>query len=255
MLIPNHPNDERLSALASRETDATADATLIAHVSSCHRCTELVNELGALRAALAELPDLAPSRPLRLLPPVEAAPAAAADRLGTWARRFFAPVLASGAALALVGTIGTAAPAFGPMAQGGAAAASEEVTAVALPAGEPTASAVVGAAAEAAASNAPDEATASMGPLLYAPDAAGSAEDGTTRDLAVPATPAITDPDLQAAEDTTSDRSTLGSDEADQPQPETLAVERSPWPMVLFSGVALMIGALLLRWILVPRAG
>ena len=28
MLIPNHPNDERLSALASRETDATADATL-----------------------------------------------------------------------------------------------------------------------------------------------------------------------------------------------------------------------------------
>jgi len=25
--------------------------------------------------------------------------------------------------------------------------------------------------------------------------------------------------------------------------------------MVLFSGVALMIGALLLRWILVPRAG
>ena len=75
MLIPNHPNDERLSALASRETDATADATLTAHVSTCPRCTDLVTELGALRAALADLPDLAPSRPLLLLPPVEAAPA------------------------------------------------------------------------------------------------------------------------------------------------------------------------------------
>ncbi len=40
-----------------------------------------------------------------------------------------------------------------------------------------------------------------------------------------------------------------------RPQRETLTVERSPWPMVLFTGVALMIGALLLRWILVPRAG
>jgi hypothetical protein len=36
---------------------------------------------------------------------------------------------------------------------------------------------------------------------------------------------------------------------------EALTTERSPWPMVLFAGVAVMIGALLLRWILVPRAG
>jgi hypothetical protein len=34
-----------------------------------------------------------------------------------------------------------------------------------------------------------------------------------------------------------------------------LPAERSPWPMVLFTGVALMIGAALLRWIVVPRAG
>ena len=34
-----------------------------------------------------------------------------------------------------------------------------------------------------------------------------------------------------------------------------LPAERSPWPMVLFTGVALMIAAALLRWILVPRAG
>ena len=119
MLIPNHPDDERLSALASRDTDAIADAGLTAHVSSCTRCTELVDELGALRPALADLPDLAPSRPLQLVPPVEAD--RAVDRLGGWARRFFAPVLVSGAALVLVGVIGTASPALSGMAQSGAA--------------------------------------------------------------------------------------------------------------------------------------
>jgi hypothetical protein len=31
--------------------------------------------------------------------------------------------------------------------------------------------------------------------------------------------------------------------------------ERSPWPMVLFGGIALVIAGLLLRWIVVPRAG
>ena len=36
---------------------------------------------------------------------------------------------------------------------------------------------------------------------------------------------------------------------------EDLSADRSPWPMVLFTGVALLIGAALLRWILVPRAG
>jgi hypothetical protein len=111
MLIPNHPDDERLSALASGDTDATADASLTGHVSSCIRCTDLVDELGALRASLAELPDRAPSRPLRLLPPVED-DASRVDRLGGWARRFFGPVLTAGAALALVGLVGTTTPAF-----------------------------------------------------------------------------------------------------------------------------------------------
>ena len=166
MLIPNHPNDERLSALASRETDATADATLTAHVSSCSRCTDLVNELGALRAALADLPDVAPSRPLRLLPPVEAAPAGAADRLGGWARRFFAPVLASGAALALVGLIGTAAPALSPMAQSGRRADRATAMRSELPAGDSVAVDAAGAAPEAAASNAADGGAASAAPRV-----------------------------------------------------------------------------------------
>ncbi len=234
MLIPNHPDDERLSALASRETDATADATLTAHVDSCIRCTELIGELGVLRAALADLPDVTPSRPLRLLPAIEAAPASAPDRLGGWARRFFAPVLASGAALALVGTIGTAAPSLsGPSADSGGAA-DESIT-LEEPAAE--------AAPSGAAAGAP-EVAASTADLLDASEraAAGSDQGGDT-----------------AAGDGSDDLTTLefgdGSSSADRLAVERLAAERSPWPMVLFSGVALMIAALLLRWILAPRAG
>jgi hypothetical protein len=36
--------------------------------------------------------------------------------------------------------------------------------------------------------------------------------------------------------------------------PDQAPADRSPWPMVLFAGVALMIAALLTRWILAPRA-
>ncbi len=230
MLISNHPDDERLSALASRESDPATDAALTAHVSSCVRCTGLVDELGALRAALAELPDLAPHRPLRLLPPVDDAPASAADRLGGWVRRFFAPVIASGAALALVGTIGTAAPALSGMAAGGAAPSADER--VTLQEVEPQASAadVVGAPAAATA---------------------GPAE-GATADSAERASPLSTE--AAAAAEGDSDPSAFDYADADDRLLGPNA-ERSPWPMVLFAGVALMVGALLLRWILVPRVG
>ncbi|MCA1587800.1 MAG: zf-HC2 domain-containing protein, partial [Chloroflexi bacterium] len=93
MLNQGHPDDERLSALAAGDADATEDATLRAHVTSCDRCADAVRELGVLRAALADLPDIAPHRPLRLLPPVEADAPSPADRLGLWARRLFAPAL------------------------------------------------------------------------------------------------------------------------------------------------------------------
>jgi len=252
MLIPNHPDDERLSALASRDTDATADATLTAHVSSCHRCTELVTELGALRAALSDLPDLTPSRPLQLLPPVEAEPAGAADRLGGWARRFFAPVLASGAALALVGTIGTAAPALVPGGQAGAAP-SERINVLEAPAAESAPSDAAGGPAGAAASNVPDEAAASAAPAAAAPGDAASHETREAEDLA---SQLFSDSGVEAEEaEASGDGSIAGLDDADQIARDALTVERSPWPMVLFSGVALMIAALLLRWILVPRAG
>jgi hypothetical protein len=230
MLIPNHPDDERLSALASGDTDASADASLTGHVSSCIRCTDLVNELGALRASLAELPDVPPSRPLRLLPAVEAQ-TSRIDRAGGWARRFFAPVLTAGAALALVGLVGTAAPAFRVQEvfqDVGSELSAQASMAVEAPAAD-------GGGAEAGAPAASTE-EATGGEALSAGDASSPAESNVERTLSAPGeTP-----------DDADDGAT-----ARAPAP----AERSPWPMVLFTGVALMVAAALLRWILAPRAG
>ena len=52
-----HPDDERLAALAGGDPDAAADAELSAHVDSCSRCSDFVDELATLRSALAELPS------------------------------------------------------------------------------------------------------------------------------------------------------------------------------------------------------
>ena len=214
MLNQGHPDDERLSALAAGDIEATDDATLRAHVTSCDRCADAVRELGVLRAALADLPDVAPHRPLRLLPPVEADAPSAADRLGLWARRLFAPALTAGAALAMVGVIGTAAPSLGGMASQGADSAPSERTAAA-----------------------DSSVTQELAAPLSSGDPAGAAgEEGATT-LGV---------DDEAARDD------FARDATDA---DPSFAERSPWPMVLFAGVALMIGAALLRWILVPRAG
>lgn len=219
MLIPTHPDPERLSALASGETDATADVSLSEHLSSCDRCTDLLDELGAIRMSLAELPDIAPHRPLRLLPEAAADPAAA-DRLGGWARRVFAPVLTAGATLAMVGLIGTASPALDNLAAGG-----------------------------------PDAASVEADDRLAAPDASGALAPagegaGLSADRGETAVP------LQS--DTDGETTTFGGEDGGGEQPrEALretAADRSPWPMVLFGGVALMIAAALMRWILVPRA-
>lgn len=226
MLIPNHPDDERLTALAWREPDATADEGLTSHVTGCPRCTATVDDLGGLRAALADLPDVAPQRPLRLLPPVEANGSPATDRLGGWARRFFAPVMASGAALALVGAIGT----VGPQAQMGSAPAEGDQVTTFEGAGGADAGAEAeedgaaqGGEAPAAAASEPGGDAVVEG---FAPYQGDSAERDSATDELTSAAP-----------------------------PDAFAAERSPWPMVLFVGVALMVAAALLRWILVPRAG
>ena len=100
-----HPDDERLSALAAGDGDATDDRALRGHVGGCARCSEMVDDLSSLRLALAQLPDIAPPRPLRLLPGVP--DRAAATGLGGFARRLFAPALAAGLLLIAAGGIGT----------------------------------------------------------------------------------------------------------------------------------------------------
>lgn len=104
----SHPDDERLAAYAGGDRDAAGDPSLIAHVSSCERCGPMVDELAGLRNALAELPDLVPSRPLRLVPPVLAAPAPRSTPL-VWLRRLAGPAMAAGAGLVLIGAIGVGA--------------------------------------------------------------------------------------------------------------------------------------------------
>ena len=116
MMNATHPDDERLAAFAAAERDAVDDRALREHLDSCARCSDLVLDLSSLRAALAELPDIAPSRPLRLLPPLPEP--ASRDRL-PWLRRLVAPTIVAGVGLVLVGAVGTAgnmgsraAPAF-----------------------------------------------------------------------------------------------------------------------------------------------
>jgi hypothetical protein len=116
-----HPDDERLAALAGDDPEPGPDAELRAHVSGCDTCRATVDELTMLRSALAELPDLVPSRRLQLLPPV-AEPRAA--NAGGWLRRLSAPIMAAGLGLVLVGAVGTAGllNGFVPAAGSGSAA-------------------------------------------------------------------------------------------------------------------------------------
>jgi hypothetical protein len=234
MLIPNHPDDERLSALASRDDDAVADTKLTSHVATCPRCTELVSEIGALRVSLAELPDLAPHRPLRLLPPVADAPAAGGG--GSWVRRLFAPAMTAGAALAMVGLIGTTAPLLGGMASSGAAPAQDS-------AAEGGAEHVASSFAQTLTTEEAAPAAEGGGVAAQSPDEAEDGESRAHADASVPASGEV--------ENFYAPTTAGGDEDLDA----GLTAERSPWPMVLFAGVALIIGALLLRWILVPRAG
>ena len=215
MPIPHHPDDEFLAALAEGDEEARAQEPLASHVADCRRCAGVVADLRVLRASLADLPDVRPARPLRLLPPVEDLRPLPADRLGSWVRRAFAPVLALGATLAMVGLVGTAAPSLSG-SQGGSPAAGD-------------ANMEMEAAASASEADGGAEAGAGQDDRLSAGSAAPSVDTGTlaARD--------------QAAEEADADPG--------------LPAERSPWPMVLFTGVATVVGAVLLRWILVPRAG
>jgi len=124
----NHPEDERLAALAASEPDALTDSSLVTHVSGCARCAPMVQELRTLQSALAELPDISPSRPLRFLPAVPEPPRHGSRWLGLL-RGITGPAMAVAILLIVVGSFGTAlSSGIGFMGSAGAAPAAESQT-------------------------------------------------------------------------------------------------------------------------------
>jgi hypothetical protein len=210
---PPHPDDERLSALAAADDDARTDAALRAHVDACDRCRGLVAELASLRAHLAALPDLAPPRPIRIvLPPQTVAPVGMTGLL----RRLFAPALAAGATLAIIGAVG-----LGSGSMGLGSAASAPLSAEAGDEAQVNAMAPSGAEESAAAAGAEDGA-----------GGVAAASDGTqSRSSATEAPSAL--------------REAEGASGAGG----------IPWLGFLIGGVALVGITLFLRFAVVPRAG
>ena len=142
MNLHDHPADERLAALAGVDPDLRGDVALRDHVAGCSRCLAVTDELTRLRAALAELPDLAPPPHLRFrLPAVEELEPARAGapfgaRLVTLLRGALTPAMVAGAALALVGAVGTTGYLDSTGFAGGPAAAPAAEDAESLAAGE-----------------------------------------------------------------------------------------------------------------------
>jgi hypothetical protein len=132
----------------------------------------------------------------------------------------------------MVGVVGTAMPQGTGGDAGEAAFAQESVRELSAAASERAADA--GAAAGGAEASAELELEAPTG------DVYGDASDGEGEVTA-------------QGNDATEER--LAEDDGADSQVSAVGAERSPWPMVLFTGVALMIAAALLRWILAPRAG
>ena len=125
MQHPNHPEDERLAALAASEPDALTDASLVTHVSGCARCAPMVQDLRTLQSALAGLPDIPPSRPLRFLPAVPE-PGSHRTRWLGLLHGITGPAMAVAILLIVVGSFGTAlSSGVGFMGSGGAAPAAE----------------------------------------------------------------------------------------------------------------------------------
>lgn len=221
MQHPIHPDDERLAALAGDDPEVASDAALNAHVDSCDRCADLVRELGLLRATLAELPDLVPSRPLQLLPPV--ADPKVASR-GGWLRRLAGPAMAAGFVLVVVGAIGSSGFSLGLGASAGAAPSQAEAGNDSVTGEQPQA--IPGAAA----------------PSKTAYEFSGSGAGQRSEDQE-----SNTSPVPQQAGPPADRGGTASLFESSDP--------RLPWLVVLGLGVGLLLAGLYLRFALQPRAG
>ena len=227
----SHPDDERLAAYAGGDRDAIADPSLSAHVAACDRCGPMVDELAGLRIALAELPDLAPSRPLRLIPPVPAALAPRQSPLA-WLRRLAGPAMAAGAGLVLIGAIGlgqsgAATDLFGKAASGGnpqAAGASDREAAASATAYQP----------------APGSAGSPM---------ATSNETRGTTDSGASAEP----PRTQFSHGSSPAPVSEGPDRTEHLSGGSSSAQ--PWLTLLIAGTAVFVIATVLRFSIAPRAG
>ena len=222
-----HPEDERLSALANGDDDARADASLRLHVERCDRCERVVTELASLRTHLAAMPDLAPSRPIRVALP-ERQPAAAG--FAQLVRRLFAPALAAGATLALVGAVGLSAQGSGNLAS----APASDAQGSALRQDAPAASEAAAAQEDTGSTEGGNVAAASLG--------AESAYDALVPEESAGALAPLSRPEPSA------DVSALGQDASPEPP-------SNPWLPIFVGGIALAAAALFLRFAVVPRAG
>jgi hypothetical protein len=213
-----HPDPERLAALAGADTDALADRELTDHVAGCAVCEREVHHLTTLRAALAELPDLAPSRPLQYLPPVAAPTPQAGWRMVF--RRAFAPMAVAGMVLLLVGGIG----ATGSL---GAADAQRlfpvtfQAAGPTSPAENPEVTTDGGGVPEAPAAS--DNQVGALGPTPTVDEGAAAGED---------------DPDSRAEE---TPGAAAGNDF------EATGVAVSEWVLMAAAGLVLLVAAVVLR--------
>jgi len=211
-----HPDDERLAAYAGADGEAVSDRELAAHLTTCDRCRSVVDELAILRDALALLPDVAPSRPLRLIPPV-AAPVARRPGALEWLRRLAAPAMAAGAGLVLVGAVGVSGLVGGLASRAGPNAAIDE-------------SASNGAAA-------PDGGGARTAAPAFSTDS-----EGTGR---------TDDPRSQAGNDSAAPTPSASRD-LGFVDPNSAG---EPWLTLLIAGFGLFGISAILRYSLTPRAG
>ena len=231
MTTRDHPDPERLAALAGADPDALSDRELIAHLGDCAACDGQVRELRVLRSALAELPDLVPSRPLQLLPPV-AEPRPAAGWRITF-RRAFAPLAVAGMVLLLVGGVG-ATGALGPADAGAffqrlqfaAPAAMEAAT------GQPEETA-------ADAGMAPDELASPEGSRAQI----GAMATDTPRAADATAAPAESVPEVTGESDTSRDGELA------------MVEDRAGWILAALAGIGLLALALILRRSAAPPTG
>jgi len=242
MTMPNtsHPDDERLAAYAGGDADATSDRALVAHLSGCDRCAPIVDELALLRGALALLPDLAPSRPLRLIPPVPDATPQPAGPLA-WLRRLAAPAMAAGAGLALVGAVGLSGAISGTLSDLSASGGDRSAAEYALGSDNAAAPGLSAESTRPAPQSNPEVGSV-YSPRGQSDDASASEPPGSRGEDEKSASPAASGPAASREEG-----ATVGALRGSRGE--------EPWLTILIAGTALFTIATLLRFSLTPRAG